>query len=130
MNVFLLLIPFLSTLLIWFWVGEMTLLQNPGSSLNLIAIGTLFSTAVLAYVEASQLGLGDQKGETKPAVYFISMLLLWIIVYPMYLYHRSKKGKKNLIIGGIVVALIFACSYFLMNQAISDKVNEIQEIFR
>ena len=121
-------IPFLSTILIWFWVGNMALIQNPGSILNMIGIGTIFSTAILAYIEASQLGFGSQKKETKPIIYFIGVVLLWIIVYPLYLYQRSKKGKKNLLFGGIVLALIFAVSYFLLQQAISDKINEIRGI--
>lgn len=124
----LLLIPLLSTILIWVWVGNMNLLQNPGSSLNLIGIGTLFLTAIIAYVEASQLKFGEQKKETKPVVYFFAMILLWIVVYPMYLYQRSKKGKKNLIVGGIILAIIFAGSYFLMYQAIVERINEIRGI--
>lgn len=124
----LLLIPLLSTILIWVWVGNMNLLQNPGSSLNLIGIGTLFLTAIIAYVEASQLKFGEQKKETKPAVYFFAMILLWIVVYPIYLYQRSKKGKKNLIVGGIILAIIFAGSYFLMHQAIAERIDEIRGI--
>ena len=125
-----LIVPFLAIMLIWFWIGNMNLLQSPGSKLNLISVGTIILTSLLAYLEASQLGFGKEKKETKPIVYFFGMVLVWIVVYPIYLYQRSKKGKKNLVVGGIVVALIFAGSYLLMNNAISEKVNEIQNILK
>lgn len=106
------------------------MLQSPTPKLNFLAVGTIILTAILAYMEATQLGFGKEKNESKPMVYFFGMVLLWIVVCPMYLYQRSKKGMKNLVFGGIVLALIFAGSYFLIGKAISDKVNEIQNLLR
>jgi len=50
---FLLAIPVASTMLIWFWVSGMHLMQSPGDSMTLIMLGTVLGTAILASVEAS-----------------------------------------------------------------------------
>ena len=123
-----LLIPFVATMLIWFWIGNMNLLQSPGSTLNFIGIGTILITAIIAYVESNQLGFGDNPKETKPLIYFVGIVLLWIIVFPLYLYQRKRKGVRSLLIGGIVIALAFSISYILMSTAISERINEIQGI--
>lgn len=65
-----LIIPVITTLLIWFWVGEMNLLQNPRSSLNMLIVLTVVSTGILAYIEAEKLGIGsetdlDEKGKRR-----------------------------------------------------------------
>ncbi len=122
-------IPFVAIMLMWFWVGNMNLLQSPGSTLNFMAVGTIVLTALFAYLESSQLGFGKQPKETKPVMYFFGMVLLWIVVYPLYLYQRSKKGKRNLVIGGIVVAVAFTISYYLLTTAITDRVNELRGLF-
>ncbi len=127
----LLLIPIVSSILMYFWVGNMVMLQNPGSFLNLLGIGTIILTAVLASVEASQLGFGKgAKKESSPAAIFLGMVLLWIIVFPYYLYARSKKGKKNLIFGGIIVALIFVAIYVLMSSAINSQLDNIRNLLK
>jgi len=123
-----LLIPFVSAFLMYFWVGNMRLIQNPASTLHLLALGTILLTAILAAVEASQLGFGKgTKKESSPVAIFLGTLLLWIFIYPYYLYARSKKGMKNLIVGGIIVALIFAGVYGLLLNAINTQVNEIRD---
>lgn len=128
-----LIIPLASTLLIWFWIGQMNMLQSPGSNLTFIVIGTLIVTAILAAIEANQLGFGQKKAdsmkisESGPVGYFVGMILLWIVVYPLYLYQRSKKGKKNLVLGGIVVAIVFAISWYIMYNTIAERAAEIQK---
>ncbi len=130
-----LIVPAISILLIWLWVGQMNLLQSPASTLSLLGIATLFGTAVLAAFEANQLGFGrpdpktGKRSETGPLGYFLGMLALWILVYPIYLYQRSKKGKKNLVVGGILLAVIFALSWYFMYSTIAERIAEIQSIF-
>lgn len=130
-----LVIPLIATLLIWFWIGSMTMLQNPGSTLTFLGIATVVITAILGAYEANQLGFGTsddprvKKSETSPVGYFFGMILLWIVVYPIYLYQRSKKGKKNLIIGGILIALTFSISVYSIGSAIGEKSDEIRNIF-
>jgi amino acid transporter len=131
----LLLLPVIATVLIWLWIGNMNMFQNPGSMLNIVGFGTVIITAILVAYEAGQLGFGKVTGEGKkkessPALYFLIVLLFWIIGYPLYLYQRSKKGKKNFIVGGIIVAILFVLSYFIMASAINEKVDEIRNILR
>jgi hypothetical protein len=127
----LLLIPVIAILLMWLWVYNMTLLENPGSKLNIIGIGTILITAILAAYEANELGFGKatdegKKTESGPVLYFLVVLLFWIIGYPLYLYQRSKKGKKNFLVGGILIAIVFAISYFLMANAINELIGKIR----
>ena len=115
--------PVVAAMLIWFWVGSMNILQNPRSALTFITVATIIITAILAAVEASQLGFGSSssdKKETGPIGFFFGILLLWVISYPYYLYQRRKKGKKNLLAGGIIVALVFMLSLLSMNVALSQ----------
>ena len=129
-----LVIPLISTLLIWFWIGSMNLLQSPGSTLTFLGIATIVITALLGAYEAQKLGFGkpsntgEKNKETSPIGYFFGMILLWIVVYPLYFYQRSKKGKKNLIVGGILIALVFGLSWYSMGSAIDDQVDKIRNI--
>jgi len=135
LGIFLLIVPFITTLLIWFWIGNMTILESPGSKLNFIAIGTIILTGIIAAIEANQLGFGQNKSksgkmsETGPAGYFFGFALLWIIIYPLYLYKRSTKGKRNLLIGGILVALIFTGSYIYFQNIINERISQISKGF-
>lgn len=98
----------------WFWISNMRLIDNPGSKLMGLATATVFLTSLLIAYEASQLGIGssadtDAKGRkrTGPLGWFLFCLLLWAIGFPAYMYWRSRYGVKNLVVGGILVALVF-----------------------
>jgi len=129
-------IPLISTLLIWFWVGSMNMLQNPGSTLTFLGIATIVITAFLGAYEAQKIGFGKpsktgkMNKESGPMGYFFGMILLWIVVYPLYLFQRSKKGRKNLVVGGILIALTFGFSWYSMGSAIDARVDEIRNISR
>ena len=105
-----LIIPVLAAIVMWGLMGEMAGLKSALFYLNLIALATILLTSLLAYREASQLGFGAQKNEIKPVVYFIGMVLLWPVVFPLYLFQRRKKGKKNRLVIAIITALIFSGS--------------------
>ncbi len=134
LGIYMLAVPFASILLMWFWIGEMNLLQSPGSKLNFISLITVIITAIIAAVESNQLGFGQQtkqgeKPSRSPVTWFFLIVLLWIAFYPSYLYERSKKGKINLLIGGIIIEIIFLITYFALFGAIDEKVSEIQNMF-
>jgi hypothetical protein len=121
-------LPIVAAVLIFFWIGGMNLLQDPGSKLTLISLGTVILSAILIAVEAGQLGMGietdkDAKGrkQTGPAGWFLVTLLLWIVGYPAYLYHRSKYGRRNLIGAGILAMLLFLGAAISMNGAIENQ---------
>lgn len=129
-----LLVPVGATVLIWLWVGSMSLLQDPQSTLALITVTTLLATGALAAVEASRLGIGSESDRNEhgrkrsgPATWFIFHLVLWILAFPSYLYWRSKYGAKNMVIGGLVVALLFTGTAIGMTAAIEAKKSEIRD---
>jgi hypothetical protein len=135
LGIIILLLPLISALLIWNWVGSMSMLQNPGSTLSLLVIGTIVATGVLIGIEASQLGIGsdsdrDKKGRKKtgPVGWVACTLLLWIICFPAYLGYRSRYGAKNMIVGGIAVTLLFLAAAVMMNAAIEVRAGEIRRL--
>jgi hypothetical protein len=69
------------------------------------------------------------------------MALLWLFVYPTYLYYRSKYGAKNLIAAGLFAMLLFLGTtgyvYVLIDDAylnLKNQINhsqqELQRLFR
>lgn len=132
-GVIMLVTPLVSTLLIWQWVGSMNLLQNPASTLQMLVILTIVGTAILGAVEASQLGIGSDLDNAKngkkrsgPMQWFVFMLAMWILGFPMYLYWRSRYGRKNYLVGGIFVALLFVGVAYAMSSAIEETKSNIR----
>lgn len=127
-GMFLLAIPVGATMLIWFWVSGMNLLQSPGNTLSLLGWATVFGTAIVAAMEASKVGMkSDRKeGTSSPTTWFFMIALLWIIGYPMYLYKRKHFGLANRLVAGILIALIFVGSWSVMSSAIEAKKAEVR----
>jgi len=132
-------IPICTSLLMWFWVGSMNLLESPRSKLYLLAAITVLGTAILAAIEGSKLGIGSpsdltKDGERKVDVIesFIFMVFLWIIGYPEYLWTRSKYGLNNYLFPGIIIAIVSVTSFFVMisnvNQAIRNAQQNINQV--
>ena len=126
LGVIMLVVPIVAILLMWQWVGSMNLLQNPASSLQMIVILTIVGTATLGAVEASRLGIGSEadikngKKQSGPGVWFLFILVMWILGFPMYLYWRSRYGRKNDLGVGIVAAVLFAGVAYTMGATIED----------
>lgn len=136
LGVVMLLVPVAATLLIWFWVGQMNLLQGPGSTLSFLGILTVIATAALGAAEANALGVGSDADQAKhrekrsgPVVWFFFIALLWVIGFPAWLYQRSRYGLKSLVVGGVFVALIFAGSLMAMASAIDAKAGQLRNLF-
>lgn len=127
-GMFLLAIPVVATLLIWFWVSGMNLLQSPGDTMALIMLATVLGTAIVAAMEASKVGMKSdrKKGTYGSTAWFFIISLLWIIGYPVYLYKRKHFGLANRLVGGILVALVFVGSWGIMNSAIEDRKAEVR----
>lgn len=124
----LLAIPVVSTMLIWFWVANMNMFQDPGGNLSLIMIATIVSTGSLAAAEASRLGMTTDrnKGTYSPTAWFFIVVGMWVIGYPAYLLKRKHYGLANRMVAGILVGLLFIGSWSAMSTAIEDKKAEIR----
>ena len=122
-SLFLLAIPAVSTMLIWFWVSGMNLLQSPGGTMGLILIITILGTAIVAAMEASKVGMKSdrKKGTYSPKAWFFIIFFLWIIGYPAYLFKRRYYGLSNRIVSGILIAIIFTGSFAIMSAAIEGQ---------
>ena len=124
-------IPVVGTLLAWFWIGNMNLLQSPGDSLALVVVAVICGTAILAVVEASKVGaVSDKKSGTySPVQWFFIIALLWIVGYPAYLLKRRNYGLKNYLWAGVAVMVVFLASALTIQSSINDSVNEIRALF-
>jgi hypothetical protein len=136
LGIVLLLLPVVATVLVWFWVARLNLLEDPMARLWLIVVLTVLLTAVLTGIEAKQLGAGRPitiagkvKRRTGPIGWFLGTLLLWAFVYPAWLYQRSRYGAKNLLVWGILLALAFWGSIFAVGAAIESTRQDAVHIF-
>ena len=125
-----LLLPLGATILIWFWIGKMNLLQKPGSALTVVMLITIILTGVLVGIEASFLKIGKNEKRTGPIGWAVVVMLFWIIGYPCYLFWRSRYGAKNLIIGALLVMIIFLGCGGLVGFAIETSLEEARRALR
>jgi len=126
-GMFLIGIPVVAVMMIWFWIGNMNMLQSPGSKLNMLTILTVAGTAVLACLEARSLGMVTDrtKGSYSPIAWFFIIVLLWVVGYPAYLYKRRHYGLKNMLVPGLIVMAVFIVSAMGIGAAINERINEI-----
>jgi hypothetical protein len=132
-----LMIPVASGILTWLWIGSMALIDSPGEKLGGLAALTVLLTAALAAFEANELGFGKDNMESKlarvaPIWWFFSMVFIWVVDYPRYLYARSLFGVRNLLAFGLLSMTIWivplsVITYEIMN-AESNLNQTIQEI--
>ena len=126
-------IPVFGLMLIWLWVGNMTILEDPGTALVTISAMVLFGTAIPATIEASNLKMGNPedlkpngKKREGPVAWFFSLWLLWFAAYPMYLNRRAVYGVKKLLVPGLIIMILYVGSWFLMMNAIEDKKRQVR----
>ena len=130
LGMLMLLIPAAASALVWFWIGGMALIQAPSSKLVLLGCLVVLTTAGLVAVEAHRLGMGasgDIRGGAGPVKWFLAVALIWVIGFPAYLFSRSRYGAKNLIVGGIVLALLFAGSFSLVSWRVEEAKKALSE---
>lgn len=123
-----LLVPAGATLLIWFWIGEMALIQAPGSTLNGLVLLTLIVTAGLVVVEANQLGMAkdDGRGDRSPLDWALWVGLVWPYGFPAYFKRREAYGQKSLFQAATTIMVAFIVSAVLVGMAINEQIDEVQ----
>lgn len=122
-------IPVVATMLVWFWVSGMNLLQSPGDTVTVIMLVTILGTAIVAAMEASKVEMSSEKvkGTYGAVAWFFLLALFWLIAYPYYLFKRKYYGLTNRAVIGIAVMLVFLGSSFAMLAEIEKKKAEVQE---
>ncbi len=127
-GMFLLAIPIVTTMLIWFWVSGMNLFQRPSNTMALLMLVTVLGTAIVAAMEASKVGMKSdrKKGTYSATAWFFIITFIWIIGYPVYLYKRKHYGLTNRVVAGILVAIVFIGSWSVMSTAIDGKIAEVR----
>jgi hypothetical protein len=120
-------IPVFAAFLMIFWIGNMNLLQGPGSKLMFVGLFTIISTSALIAVEASNVGAGadgDLKANGKkfegPVIWLICCLLLWIVGYPYWFFRRARYGLQNMGVISLFSAFLFWGALAYMNSAIEN----------
>lgn len=129
-GVFLLAIPLIGTLLVWYWVAELSLLQAPGEKLNLVVLATVISTAILIAVESSKHGMvtDRDKGTYSPTSWFFITVLFWFIGYPAYLWNRKKYGLDDRFALAVILVVVFIFSVVFVGTGIEEQAKQVQDI--
>ncbi len=137
MGMLALLTPLVATALIWLWIGQMNLLQNPESSLSLVGFGCVVLTGLLVGLDASKLGIGgpddlDARGNRRkngPANWALFTIFLFVIGYPAYMAIRSRYRARNYLVVSILAMVAFFFSWFAMSEGIERKKGEVRGAF-
>jgi len=125
----LLITPIIGFLLTWTWIGNMALISNPASSLNLLIILVVVVTAIGISMEVSKSEADlKTKGMHSPIEWFIFTVLLWIVVYPYYLAKRKDYGYTGRGLVGVLVTILFLVSFIGVSMAIEEKKDEIRQM--
>ncbi len=127
----LLLLPLAGAVLIWLWVGGMTLGQNPRQTLLVLGAVVLLATASMAAWEISNAPTQKRaKSKLGPVGWFLVISLFWAFSYPLYMFSRSALGQKSRFGIGVLVALIFLVVTSSMAMTINNKQKEVETIAR
>lgn len=129
LGVVLVVLPVIGTLLLWLWVGNMSLLEGVGNSLMLVTLLTILGTASVAAYEASKnSGFAEESAPTYSSLqWFLIVTMLWIVGYPAYLLKRKYYGLKSYLLPGLVLAVIFSGTAFLLGVAVEEKKAEVRK---
>jgi hypothetical protein len=105
-------IPLISSLLVWYWFKYLEFLKEMNTYLLVVLISTVLLTSIIATIDSHRLGmkvliLKKKKIYGGKFLTFFIFLLLWIYSYPSFLLRRKNYGSRNLFIPLIFSVLIF-----------------------
>ena len=125
LGILLLLVPFVGLAMLWFWVGESMLIQAE-SNLALTGLVVVVASAVLAGVDASQIGMTRQHGGG-PGTVVVGVVILWLVAYPWYMARRTRvaphAGRYG--VGAFVGAAAFTASYVYIAVLVADRLSAL-----
>jgi hypothetical protein len=121
-------LPIVGAILMWVWAESLIMLSWPAAASRLVTLSVVIGTAILAATEARRLGMtyNRREGTYSSVQWAASLLLLWIIGYPAYLFKRRRFDRRNLLIPGIMVAFIFLISSGVTRELIEQKSADFQ----
>ena len=119
-------IPLISSLLMWYWFLYLEVLKEMNTYLLVVLISTIFITSTVATTDSHRLGMKVlifKKKEIYGGKFltFFVFLLLWVYSYPSFLLRRKNFGSRNLFIPLVFSVLIFWGSIFYILYASEVK---------
>jgi len=131
-NVMLLIValPFIGTALNFFYVGGMSLLQNPAGALSNVMIGIIIISAILVGKDAADNKLKENGHcKTSSFAWGICTLFLYLIIMPVYARVRGKATKSRFLLPAILGMILFIGSSAMMNSVIEDQKTSVRRSF-
>lgn len=116
------LIPWVGTALCWFWVSE-SMLLTASSHLTTVAALVVLGSAVLAAVDANASGFRSPVGA------FISVVLLWLVLYPAHMIARARYGAPSRTASVVLGTIAFFASWLYFTVLIDQQMTELQRAF-
>lgn len=121
-------LPLVTTILLYLWVGNMSLLSDPGSVVSGLLLVTIVGTAVLAAIEA---GVASTRGTSEPGTHgpvawLLIISLLWIVGFPAYCLKRGRLGLARCGASAMAVMAAFLIAYFWTVYDIESRKAELR----
>ncbi|WP_413560717.1 hypothetical protein [Bdellovibrio sp. HCB209] len=114
----LLALPVIAILAVFFWIGQMNLLEQPSTALIQLYFALAISSGILFFVEAKQ---KDPQGAAR---WFLYSILFWPIAFPAYMIKRKVMGFKPYPISIVAVAGYLTIT-FVVAHMIDTRIAEI-----
>ncbi len=129
------LLPLLGAFVMYNWIGQMNLLQNPMASLNMAGCVTVAAVSMLIGVEASRLGIGspedlDSRGNRRrngPLNWALFTLAVFVLGFPAYMAVRARYGLRNYLILAVMSTIVFVGCWLALGQAIDQRSQEVRD---
>lgn len=119
----LLALPILTSLLNWLWLSNLCVASSQVYGVSGLLIITIAAMAVLA---AGEVRRAEPDGHGRPFGWFISLLLLWPVAYPLYLNMRGRYGYPRHFLMALIVVGIFFSNLFIIDTAVKQaKTQEV-----
>lgn len=105
-------IPLISSLLVWYWFLYLEVIKDMNTYLFVVLISTIILTSTVATIDSHRLGMKVSIFKKKDIyggkfLTFFVFLLLWVYSYPSFLLRRKNFGSRNLFIPLMFSILIF-----------------------